>query len=188
MATPDPAGLAALSDLGSATPRLCRRRLPAYRHLPGLTPHPTADPRGHSYGRAEEPGSVPPPEDWPACEAYLFGCDLYNRGYWWEAHEAWEGPWQGCRARPAQHRFLQGLIQAANAQLKLALGRPQAVGRLWEKAEAHFEAAAAGRRFMGLALPDWRGATAHYLAARLAETPLRHDPAAYPLLRMHHCA
>ncbi len=27
-------------------------------------------------------------------DAFLWGLDLFNHGYYWEAHEAWEGLWQ----------------------------------------------------------------------------------------------
>jgi len=188
MAAADAAMLAVLPLLGRDAPRHCRERLPAYRFLPGLSPHPTADPAGHSFGRQPAVPVLPPPARWADCRPYLYGCDLYNRGFWWEAHEAWEGLWQVSRERAAQHRFLQGLIQAANAQLKLALNRPQAVCRLWDKAEEHFRVADVGARFMGLDLASWRARTAHYLAARLAIRPLGHEPEAYPLLILHNDA
>jgi hypothetical protein len=33
------------------------------------------------------------PEDWRSCDLYLYGIDLFNHGYWWEAHEALEDVW-----------------------------------------------------------------------------------------------
>lgn len=189
---------AALSLLGQGYRRYSADALPAYRFLPGLTPHPLTDSGGHSLGRGHGAVETMPPAEWAGNGPYLFGCDLYNRGYWWEAHEAWEALWQGTRLRIArgeaepdevrQHRFLQGLIQAANAQLKLALGRVQAVSRLWEKAEAHWQGAGNPRHFMGLDLAGWRRESALYLERRLAESPLRHDPAGFPLIHLHHFA
>jgi len=42
------------------------------------------------------------------------GIDLFNRGEYFDAHEAWEGLW--FRAQDAREkRFLQGLIMAAGA-------------------------------------------------------------------------
>ena len=59
-----------------------------------LGPHPTQDERGHSYSRGEEaPALYFPPESWRENADYLYGVDLYNHGYLWEAHEAWEGLW-----------------------------------------------------------------------------------------------
>lgn len=41
------------------------------------------------------------------------GVDLFNRGAYWEAHEAWEELW--LVAGPELRRFVQGLIQLAAA-------------------------------------------------------------------------
>ncbi len=44
------------------------------------------------------------------------GIDLFNEGRYFDAHEAWEGPW--LRAKDAQDKsLLQGLILAAGAFL-----------------------------------------------------------------------
>ena len=73
--------------------RYCPQKpFPPYRHIPGVTPHPIRDPRGHSYGIEEVHDVDPlPPELWQQNEDYLYGVDLYNFAYWWEAHEAWGG-------------------------------------------------------------------------------------------------
>jgi predicted metal-dependent hydrolase len=42
---------------------------------------------------------------------YLLGIVQFNRGDWFEAHEAWEDLWH--ESGPPQRRFYQGLIQAA---------------------------------------------------------------------------
>ncbi len=90
---------------------------PPYRHLPGVTPHPLRDPRGHSYGMEDEKEDNPlPPEMWQRNEAYLYGVDLYNFSYWWEAHEAWEGLWH--QAEGTYRLFLQGLIQVSASLIK----------------------------------------------------------------------
>ena len=102
-------------------PRYCDTPFPAYRFIPGRSPHPTADSRGHSY---RVPGSPSPavtlvsPSEWARSIDYLYGCDLYNHAYWWEAHEAWEGLWQLTDKAGIQGRFLQGLIQASACHLK----------------------------------------------------------------------
>ncbi|GAB5471229.1 MAG: hypothetical protein Kilf2KO_42590 [Rhodospirillales bacterium] len=185
---PDAAAIAVLDDLGQGLPRWSDETLPPYRFIPGLTPHPQADPRGYAYGVAAAVVAPLPPEAWRNSANYLQGCDLYNRGYWWEAHEAWEALWQVTRARPDQHRFLQGLIQSANAHLKLALGKPRAVARLWSKAGGHFDLAlaegAGSEGIMGLALAPWRAATDAYLTERLARATDRHNPAAFPYIEL----
>lgn len=89
---------------------------PPYRHLPGVTPHPIRDPLGHSYGIEEVDENPLPPEMWQQNEAYLYGVDLYNFSYWWEAHEAWEGLWH--QAEDTYRLFLQGLIQVSASLIK----------------------------------------------------------------------
>ena len=91
--------------------RYSARPLPAYRHRPGRTPHPLRDPRGHSYA-SQGPDFAPlDPSDWARCEGHLHAVDLFNHGYWWEAHEVWEELWRGFERGDATARILQGLIQ-----------------------------------------------------------------------------
>ena len=98
--------------------RYCPQRpFPPYRHVPGVTPHPINDVHGHSYGMNEETDDpIPPPEAWRENEDYLYGIDLYNFAYWWEAHEAWEELWQN--AEDEYRLFLQGLIQISASLIK----------------------------------------------------------------------
>ena len=98
-------------------PRYCPQRVfPPYRHVPGVTPHPIKDPQGHSYGLEENHGPILPPIAWREIEDYLYGVDLFNFAYWWEAHEAWEGLWHP--ATGDYRLFLQGLIQVSAALIK----------------------------------------------------------------------
>jgi len=104
-------------------PRLAPgRALPPYAYLPGRDPHPRRDRSGHMHGAPEPDPSCPPPEGWRGCEPYLWGLDLFNRGFYWEAHEAWEPLWAGARGRPEQHAFLQALIALAAAGFKAREG------------------------------------------------------------------
>lgn len=140
--------------------------LPPYRYVPRLNPHPCADPRGHSYHPPDHPPTPPPllpPERWRECAGWLFGVDLYNFAYWWEAHETWEGIWKQAAADHPQRRFLQGLIQISAAHLKRHLGECEAVQRLLERSRGHLDAvqsalAAGGEDcgYMGLALRRFR--------------------------------
>ena len=112
---------------GVTPPRYTRRPLPPYRYLPfqgvkGL-PHPRNDPAGHSYNADEEYLSAFAPDDWTRCKPYLYGIDLFNHGYFWEAHEAWETVWLAAGGRETScGLFVQGLIQLAAAQLKRVIG------------------------------------------------------------------
>jgi hypothetical protein len=133
---------------------------PAYAHRPGRTPHPLRDPAGHSHGLARAAPAAPDPARWRDCRDYLLGIDLFNAGYFWEAHEAWEGLWQACGRVGPVAALMRALIALAAAALKREAGN--AAG-----AAAH--AARAGRllsqameqagRLMGLDLAGLARAT-----------------------------
>jgi predicted metal-dependent hydrolase len=61
-------------------------------------------------------------EGWQTSEDYLHAIDLFNEGYWWEAHEVLEELWRVAGRGTALGDFLQGLIQVAAALLKAATG------------------------------------------------------------------
>lgn len=133
------------------------RSFPSYAFLPGRDPHPTRDPRGHSFGHPEVPAPYLPPERWRENQDYLFGVDLYNHGYLWESHEAWEGLWHAAKHDALQAEHLQGLIQCAAACLKVGMGQPRGLERLAALGTARLEAVARRRAgpFMGLALSEF---------------------------------
>ena len=131
------------------------RAFPPYAFLPGRDPHPTGDPRGHSYGAQETSAArYLPAERWRENVDYLFGCDLYNHGFLWEAHEAWEGLWHRARADKDQADLLQGLIQCAAACLKIPMDQARGRTRLAEAGTARLERVARARAgcHMGLEL------------------------------------
>jgi Domain of unknown function (DUF309) len=117
------------------------RPFPVYRHLPGTTPHPERDPLGHMY-RVRLPPAVPlTVETWSANEDYLFAIDLFNAGYYWEAHTFWERLWAVDGIEPAVRDFLQGLVQLAAACLKRRQGKIGGAGKLLNRARASFRRA-----------------------------------------------
>jgi len=144
------------------------RPLPPYAHVPGRTPHPTRASDGHSHRAAPITPTHVPAERWADDDAYLWGVDLYNAGYFWEAHEAWEGLWRGARGRDTtQRRFLHGLIQCAAACLKAAAGDRQACRRLAARAVERLEQARAdgGDLVMGLDLERFVAEFRHFAAS-----------------------
>jgi len=93
-------------------------------------------------------GHTLPPESWGENEAWLFGADLWNHGFLWEAHEVWERLWRApFDARQAE--FLRGLIQCAAAGLKVAVGDRDAATSLADKGTLRIETVAV-TRYMGL--------------------------------------
>ena len=168
-----------------APPRYTTIALPSYRYVPGAQPHPTADRRGHSYNRPPRfPAASLDGGRWRESPGYLYGCDLYNRGYWWEAHEAWEMIWHLARRSSPERAALQGLIQLANCHLKLYMRRLSAVLRLQQSYGAHFDRAAglAEMPFLGLDLPAYRARADLYFHDVTGRTKPAHDPTMYPYL------
>jgi hypothetical protein len=105
-------------------PRYTRRPFPAYRYVPGVQPHPNRDPAGHSHTPAPTLNRHPPwsAEAWRTLDDWLYGVDLFNGFYFWEAHEAWEGLWAAAERDSPVRLLLQGLIQIAAALLKTHMG------------------------------------------------------------------
>ncbi len=133
--------------------------LPPYTYVPGRFPHPTSDPHGHSFGIAPQRPDPPDAQQWQGCRPYLYGIDLFNHGYYWEAHEVWEGLWHACGRRGPTADFLKGLIHLAAAGVKVREGQLQGVHNHARRAAALFQqtAAASGAgeaRYMGLALTE----------------------------------
>ena len=98
-----------LVAIGSMFPPrwLPQKSLPPYAYLPGKNPHPVRDPTGHSYH--VEPIPVAAGASLGS-DAFLWGLDLFNHGYYWEAHESWEGLWRVADRDDPMHMLFKGLI------------------------------------------------------------------------------
>jgi hypothetical protein len=150
---------------------------PAYAYVPGRFPHPYADPSGHRFGADLPAAVVPDPARWADSLHYVLGIDLFNHGYYWEAHELWESLWHACGRRGTLAAFFKGLIQLAVVGVKARQGRIEGVLAHARRARELFEEVAAARdgdQCMGMRLTD--------LIARanqiLAQPPSAPDPAA----------
>jgi hypothetical protein len=122
-----------------------QRSLPAHAFIPGCGPKPASELQPATHLAAER---------WRENAAYLWGVDLYNHGYAWEAHEAWEGLWRAAKHDLAQATFLQGLIQCAAARVKTRMDDATAAERVLERGLARLSRVLAqqGDGYMGLAL------------------------------------
>jgi hypothetical protein len=111
---------------------------------------------------------------WRTSREYLLGCELFNHGYYWEAHETWESAWQACGRRGVLPDLLKGLIKLAAAGVKVREGRPIGVARHGARAGNLFRgvrSAINSDRYLGLDLPALIG-----FADRLTRRPdLPHD-------------
>jgi hypothetical protein len=141
-------------------PRLAPdQAFPPYSYVPGRFPHPMSDPRGHSFGVKPQRPQPPDPQRWRLCRPYLCGIDLFNHGYYWEAHEVWEGLWHACGRSGRTGCFLKGLIHLAAAGVKVRQGVAQGVKSHARRAAELFRQTAAeadtrDTRYLGLCLGD----------------------------------
>ena len=112
-------------------------------HLSRLPPHPGPLPHSgvHSASSAKSGGEgaettedrqwanapdiSPPPHppliwaDLPTHPEFQWAVQLFNAGYYWESHEAWESLWHAAGRTGALADFLKGLIKLAAAGVKL---------------------------------------------------------------------
>lgn len=166
--------------------RYSQRPLPRYRFIPGLHPHPIRDPRGHSYEpvsplKRHRPWTV---DEWRTLDDWLYGVDLFNRFYFWEAHEAWEGLWAVAERDSSPSLLLQGLIQIAAALLKTHMGVLAGARSLSADGLEKLRRAAASRpTLLGLDLEDTAARFAAYFA-RLASDELPRIAPDVPVLRL----
>jgi predicted metal-dependent hydrolase len=113
---------------------LANEPLPAFTYVPGRTPRPPKDAPAHpSAGEVV----VPPPFDparWRESREFLRGVDLFNCGFYWEAHEEWERLWHAAGRSGPTADFLKGLIKLAAAGVKAYERRPAGVRRHAQRA------------------------------------------------------
>jgi hypothetical protein len=127
-------------DEAVTLPRYTRTPLPARPWLGGPGRHPS-----------EEPGRVAPsaPEvpwgELAHTELFRLGVDLFNHGFYWEAHEAWRPLWSECPSGSALRAGLGGLIRMAAARLKLEMKCGSGARKLGREAIALLDEARAGR-------------------------------------------
>ena len=160
------------------------RPFPPYRYVPGGPhPHPIRDPSGHSYERLPRSGHPTwDPREWRTLEAWLWGVDLFNAFYFWEAHEAWEALWAVKAKDSPPALFLQGLIQLAAAMLKVRTASVDAAGTLSrEGLDKIALAASTAPCLLGLRLEDVRAAFIIYFRP-LAQRTLPRLDASVPIL------
>lgn len=93
--------------------------LPAYSYVPLRFPHPLSDEAGHRFGNVQVPHE----------QRFAYAVDLFNHGYYWEAHETWEALWQACGRSGSEADFFKGLIKLAAAGVKAREGNAAGVAR-----------------------------------------------------------
>jgi hypothetical protein len=81
------------------------------------------------HGQAAKAVAPLDPARWRECGEYLYGVDLFNHGFYWEAHEAWESLWHAAGRKGAVAAWLKALIKLAAAAVKLREGNARGVER-----------------------------------------------------------
>lgn len=121
--------------------------LPPYAHIPGITPHPLSDPRGHSYGHVTNP-----PIDLE--QTFTRAVQLFTHGFFWEAHEAWEQVWIELGRKGLVADYVKGLIKLAASGVKCLEGQPVGAQRHYARAQELLSLAnEAGTKQFGQLLP-----------------------------------
>lgn len=151
-------------------PRYSSSPFPAYRFVPGNSPHPRRHPQGHSFGYPVP--RLPPcrPEEWSQSEDYRFGIDLYNFAYWWECHEVFEGFWQAVGPKTEQGQYFQALIHLAAGNLKCYMKNDIAARSLLGKSLRRF--AELPDDYMGIDLAELRNRLGKAPTPDLSDTVL----------------
>jgi predicted metal-dependent hydrolase len=151
-----------------------------------VTPHPIRDPAGHSYKVRLTASDLADPADWRSSLLYCWGIDLFNAGYYWEAHEAWEAVWVAAGRRGAVADFLKALIKLAAGGVKIREGAAAGARRHLRRAMELFgnvvrQMPAADERWLGLSPAALQQTCERMLAGPLpAQPPCDGRP--YPVL------
>ena len=158
------------ADLGESS----APRLPAYSYVPGGPwPHPNRA-KDALADRDQEPclPATTLSGDPAASPMFRRGVELFDAGYYWEAHEAWEVLWHAVGRRGPTADILRGLIKLAAAGIKVRERREPGVRTHTRRAADCFASARrqGGRHQLGLDLDLW-------IARALA---LAEDPPADP--------
>lgn len=168
---PEPSGESAVQRLVPHEP------FPSYSYVTGRFPHPTREVLGHSYGLAPRAIAPPDAKHWRDCHEYLYGIDLFNYGYYWEAHEAWEGVWHACGRHGITADFLKGLIKLAAAGVKAREQRTAGVRTHAQRAaelfaQVHAQLSGEAVRYFGLLLAPLETVALQLASGEVATLPL----------------
>lgn len=124
---------------------------PPYSYVSGFHPHPASDAAGHQFRESRDTPAALDPLRWWESATYLYAVDLFNHGYYWEAHEAWESLWHAAGRRGATADWLKGLIKLAALAVKIREGNASGARRHAQRAgELLAVACPCGGKYAGL--------------------------------------
>ena len=131
--------------------------MPPYSYVPGGPwPHPMSSPDGHSFGRAASKAAAAEAQG-ASSPRFLRGVSLFNAGYYWEAHEVWEGLWHAYGRHGVEADVIKSLIKLAAAGVKVREGHEHGVRVHAGRAADLFASArsAGASHVFGLNLDEW---------------------------------
>lgn len=111
--------------------RFTEYNLPTESYIPGKTSRPESPPLSGENINPKNLSVDSPFEN----QFFLYGVDLFNHHFFWEAHEAWEEIWHLEEERELRD-LLQGMIQLSGGFLKILQGNYRGARTLWAKARA----------------------------------------------------
>ncbi len=153
---------------------------PPYTYTPGVTPHPISNPAGHSYGHRPKTSARFDPVNFADCDSYVTGLELFQNGFFWEAHEEWEAAWNSVGRKGMAADFLKGLIKLAAAGVKAREGSFDGVTRHMRRALELFRTVKLpGNRIAGL---DLNRVVSCVEQARALEKPRLPQPDGQPVM------
>ncbi len=133
--------------------------LPTYTYVPGGPwPHPNrARPAGGDTEAKPSAPNLAASTDVAASPFFRRGVELFDAGYYWEAHEAWEELWHAVGRRGPTADVLRGLIKLAAAGIKVRERREAGVRTHARRAAECFASARrqGGSHQLGLDLDVW---------------------------------
>jgi hypothetical protein len=112
--------------------RYCDKNFPEYAHRPGETIHPNQE-GGHSFEKTEPKAIALDVSNFADHPEYLFGFDLYNHGYFWEAHVYWEACWHAVGRKGDVADLLKSLILLSAGRLKYVLNQREPAIVHWKR-------------------------------------------------------
>jgi uncharacterized protein len=157
--------------------------LPPYSFVPGGPwPHPTSSPHGHSFGL--ERSKLAPIDTVKTADSapFLRGVALFNAGYYWEAHDAWESLWHAHGRRGVVADVIKALIKLAAAGVKVREGQDHGVRTHASRAADLFASALSNgaSHQLGLNLAQW----VERCRQIASDPPRDHGPISAPVSRV----
>ncbi|MEM7343829.1 MAG: DUF309 domain-containing protein [Chloroflexota bacterium] len=142
---------------------------PSRIYKPGQGIHPRKDPNGLHI--PEVPDSETPfgVDSWQDSQRYLYAIDLFNFGYWWEAHEVLEDLWIETGKTTELAQFIQAIIQISAAFLKVSLDSRRGGYRLMTKAFPKLDLQTG--IFLGIEVEAFQAEVKNYILDKITSPP-----------------